>query len=162
MLAVQIAIGLDGPEFGDELLELGPALRNDHADRLVDLESHRCQLAGEFPAHAETRACPVGLDDALERRSAVLRIVRRPAHQEVVASRSAKQHRQMPGQDAVTEMAERQQLVGVRLVGPDYHVHAVLLTEPRSSERTPVTQLPTTLIGDEHGQTATRPTRTGL
>ena len=65
MLALQIFIGLDKPEFRDEFFELAPALRDDHADRLVDLESHRHQFAGEFPAHAETRTCPVGFDYAL-------------------------------------------------------------------------------------------------
>src|ERR1700728_2756628 len=64
MLPLQIFVRLDAPEFGGELFKLGPALRDDHADRLVDLESHRHQFAGEFPAHAETRACPVGFDDA--------------------------------------------------------------------------------------------------
>ena len=65
MLALQIFIGLDGPKFGGELLELGSALRDDHADRLVDLESHRHQFASEFLAHAETCACPVCFDYAL-------------------------------------------------------------------------------------------------
>src|ERR1700756_2516447 len=65
ILALQVFVGLDGPELGGELFKLGPALRDDHANRLVDLEPHRHQLAGEFPAHAETRACPVGFDYAL-------------------------------------------------------------------------------------------------
>ncbi len=38
MLAAQIFIGFDVPQFGSELFELGPALRDNHADRLVDLE----------------------------------------------------------------------------------------------------------------------------
>src|ERR1700746_833603 len=62
MLALQIFIGLDAPEFRGELLKLASALRNDHADRLVDLESHRYQFAGEFPAHTETPACPIGFE----------------------------------------------------------------------------------------------------
>src|SRR5580693_2407904 len=57
MLALQIFVRFDAPEFGCELFKLGSALRDDHADRLVDLESYRHQFAGEFPAHAETRAC---------------------------------------------------------------------------------------------------------
>src|SRR5271156_1141915 len=65
MLALQIFIRLDVPEFRGELFELGATLRDDHADRLVDLESHRHQFAGEFPAHAETRTCPVSFDYAL-------------------------------------------------------------------------------------------------
>src|SRR5271156_6084478 len=65
MLALQNFVRFDAPEFGCELFKLGSALRDDHADRLVDLESHRHQFAGEFPAHAETRACPVGFDYAL-------------------------------------------------------------------------------------------------
>src|SRR5271163_3436495 len=65
MLALQIFVRFDAPEFGCELFKLGSALRDDHADRLVDLESHRHQFAGEFPAHAETRTCPVSFDDAL-------------------------------------------------------------------------------------------------
>src|ERR1700760_3046412 len=54
MLALQIFIRLYVPEFRCELFELGSTLRDDHADRLVDLESHRHQFAGQFPAHAET------------------------------------------------------------------------------------------------------------
>src|SRR3984885_9340041 len=65
MLALQIFVRLDAPEFRGELFKLGSALRDDHADRLVDLESHRHHFAGEFPAHAETCACPVGFDYAL-------------------------------------------------------------------------------------------------
>ena len=64
VLALQIFIRLDRPEFRGELFQLGSALRHDHADRLVDLESHRHQFAGDFPTHAETRACPVGFDYA--------------------------------------------------------------------------------------------------
>jgi hypothetical protein len=81
MLALQIFIRLDAPEFRGELFKLGSALRDDHADRLVDLESHRRVFAGEFPAHAETRACPVGFDYALQRTHGVLRIVCRSADQ---------------------------------------------------------------------------------
>jgi hypothetical protein len=65
MLALQIFIRLDAPEFRGELFKLGSALWDDHADRLIELESHRHQFAGEFPAHAETRACLVGFDYAL-------------------------------------------------------------------------------------------------
>src|SRR6202035_1577415 len=91
MLPLQIFVRLDAPEFGGELFKLGSALRDDHADRLVDLEPHRHQFAGEFPAHAETRACPVSFDYALQRRNGVLRMVRRPADQQIVTRRSAKQ-----------------------------------------------------------------------
>src|SRR5277367_2297557 len=65
MLAMQIFVRVDAPEFGCEVFKFGSALRDDHADRLVDLESHRHQFAGEFPAHAEThlpsqfRLCPL-------------------------------------------------------------------------------------------------------
>src|SRR5271156_191251 len=65
MLAMQIFVRLDGPEFGCEVFKFGSALRDDHADRLVNLESHRHQFAGEFPVHAETRTCPVSFDYAL-------------------------------------------------------------------------------------------------
>src|ERR1700739_4630255 len=110
MPAVQIFIRLDTPKFRGELFQLGSALRDDHADGLVDLESHRHQFAGEIPIHAETRACPVSFDYALSRRYCVLRIVRGPADQQVIALRGAKQYRQMPGQDAVAEMADGQEL----------------------------------------------------
>ena len=48
----------------------------------------------------------------------------------------------MPGQDAVTEMAAGQELIGVALIGCDHHVRAGFLTEPRSGERAPIAQLP--------------------
>ena len=65
MLALQILIRLDKPELRDELFKFGSPLRDDHADRLVDLESHRHQFAGEFPAHTETRTSPIRFDYAL-------------------------------------------------------------------------------------------------
>ena len=46
VLAVQILVRLDEPEFGDKFFQLGSALRDDHADRLAHLESHRQQFAG--------------------------------------------------------------------------------------------------------------------
>jgi hypothetical protein len=48
MLAAQIFIGFDGPEFGGELLKLGSPLRHDHADRLVDLEPKGISLRVSF------------------------------------------------------------------------------------------------------------------
>src|ERR1700722_6024489 len=65
VLAIQILVGVDAPEFGCEVFKFGSALRDDHAHRLVDLETHRHQFAGEFPVHAETRTCPVSFDYAL-------------------------------------------------------------------------------------------------
>src|ERR1700761_2047440 len=65
VLAQQIFVRVELPEFGCEVFKLGSALRDDHADWLVALESHWHQFAGEFPVHAETRACPVSFDDAL-------------------------------------------------------------------------------------------------
>src|SRR5689334_13308694 len=65
VLAIQVFVRLEAPEFGCEVFKFGSALRNDHADGLVDFESHRHQFAGEFPAHTETSAGPVGFDYAL-------------------------------------------------------------------------------------------------
>src|ERR1700739_2199222 len=39
MLSLQIFVRLDAPEFGGELFKLGSALRDDHADPLLDLAS---------------------------------------------------------------------------------------------------------------------------
>src|ERR1700739_3196333 len=46
MLALQIFIGLDAPEFRGELLKLASALRNDHADRLPAPETHPDHFSG--------------------------------------------------------------------------------------------------------------------
>src|ERR1700744_529275 len=151
VLAMQIFVSVEAPKFGCEVFKLGPALWDDHADRLVDLQTHRHQFAGELPVHAENRACPVSFDYALQRTYGVFRIVRRPANQQVVARRGAKQYRQMPGQDAVTEMADRHELSGVAFIGYDADVHAVL-ADPRGRERASIAQLPAALVGDEHRQ----------
>lgn len=54
VLAVQLIVSLNGHKFGGELFEFAAALWDDHADRLIDFESHRHEFTGEFRIHAET------------------------------------------------------------------------------------------------------------
>lgn len=54
VLAVQLIFSLNGHKFGRELLEFAAALWDDHADRLIDFESHRHEFTDEFPIHADT------------------------------------------------------------------------------------------------------------
>src|ERR1700678_3583020 len=48
MLALQIFVRFDAPEFGCELFKLGSALRDDHADRLVGPEFLLHEFWGGF------------------------------------------------------------------------------------------------------------------
>src|ERR1700742_5328864 len=59
VLAIQIFVRVEAPEFGCEVFKFGSALRDDHAERLVDLETHRQRFPGGPPDHRETRTRPV-------------------------------------------------------------------------------------------------------
>src|SRR4051812_11511960 len=85
VLVVEFRILGDRNNLGSPRLELSAPLREDHADRLPLLPSHRVANARELP-RVESRLCrPVGLDDAFERRSAILWLVRGTADEEIPA-----------------------------------------------------------------------------
>src|ERR1700722_16537531 len=54
VLAIQILVGVDAPEFGCEVFKFGSALRDDHAHRLVRRQKDPQQVAGGFSVSCET------------------------------------------------------------------------------------------------------------
>ncbi len=59
-------------------------VRDDGRDRFVCLEAHLVSFPRELPVHREREWRPVGLDDPLERRDAVLGTIGRAFDPEIV------------------------------------------------------------------------------
>src|SRR5271165_3322988 len=87
----ELRVTLQGPDLRLDLLDEATLQRKDHTERLVVLEGDRDELAGEFPVHREAKGSPIGFDHTGKWLNAVLGLVQRAGHHQIVAGFRPKQ-----------------------------------------------------------------------
>src|SRR6476620_12349653 len=152
VLALELRVSGEHLKLRLDVFDLAAPHWKNVAIRLALLEADRRARPREHPVHGEAVRRPVGLDDAGQRGDTVLRPVDRPLHHQLGARLGAEQARQMEGEDAVAEMADRRsEGAWVRL---DHDRIKALPSPPHGKEAGVAQHLPPIGIGDVERQAA--------